>query len=140
MTTHTTQELQDIASLRIQVHNCEEQIKYFNTIMEQLMNDDVDFDLSFQMHNKTQCATNKARYRVKTLNGEEPFGVRLPYSTNHSACRNEYSVRITESQALNILVALVAEVQKQKTKLQSQLESILKLDYTPIQLLYDAVK
>jgi hypothetical protein len=135
--THTTQELQDIANLRIQLHNCEEQIKFLNSIMQQLVNDEVEFDLNFQMHNKTRCAQNKTRYRVKTLTADAPFGITLPYTTNHNACRNEYSLRLTESQALNVLVAFTAEIDKQKNKLHAQLESLLKLNYTPIQLLYD---
>lgn len=134
---YTIDQIQEMASLRIQIHNCDHELQHYKKLMTQLLNDNVDFHLSFQIHNNTICAQNKARYRVKSITEDAPFGLLLPYTSNHLSCRSEYLKKLDESAALRIFNVLVSETEKVKSNLENQLKAALKINFTPIQYLYE---
>jgi len=136
-TEYTTQEVQAIASLRICVHNCAHEITYLARIAAQLATDDVEFSLTLSLHNKTVCEKNKARYRISTLTEDNIFGVVRSYSNNHEKCRDEFTIPMDDVHGLKLINLLIEQKKGQLRAFEKQLQTALKLDYTPIQHLHD---
>jgi len=137
---YTLDQIKQVATLNMRLHNIEEELKFFARVGLRYALDNCEIDLSIQSHNTTQCEKNKARYRVKTLTEDNPFAIILPYSSNHERCREEFSMRIDETLALRVLDVIIQQKHKQKEEVKTQLETILQLNQTPIQHLHSSEK
>jgi hypothetical protein len=137
MGNYSIDQLQQIAGLRILIHNLQEEQKYFAGLLKSLANDQCDIDLNLSIHDLTLCAKNKDRYRVQTLNDDFLFGNIIPVARPHNHCRHQYQVRIDESTALLVINVIAQKKQSDLARYQRELEALLQLNQTPIQQLHN---